>query len=335
LIPARDEEAVLERCVVSLTAQRYPGTLEILILDDHSTDRTGSIAGRLAASDSRIQTFKGGDLQPGWKGKPNALRQLAAHAAGDLLLLTDADCIFQRGALEASVRFREHRGADCLSLIPYLECRSFWEHVVVPLQYFLVFITLPIRNVYANKNPAFAAANGAFLLLPRALYNEIGGHEPVKAEMAEDIKFAQHVKRRGYRLVYGDGSRIYSVRMYESLRGIWDGFSKNLFPAMGKNLTILLVWAIYLTTTQVLPFIFLGAAILKQDRTPALFWLPLSHVVAALTIRTALSLRFRQQVWAAVTHPVGWIITIAIAFNSAYLTYSRKGHSWKGRVYQT
>jgi hypothetical protein len=76
-------------------------------------------------------------------------------------------------------------------------------------------------------------------------------------------------------------------------------------------------------------------ALLKQDRSFALFWLPLAHILIALTIRTALSLRFRQQLWAVVTHPIGWIITIAIGFNSAYLVYSRKGHSWKGRVYQT
>jgi chlorobactene glucosyltransferase len=335
LIPARDEESVLERCVASLATQRYPGTLEILILDDHSTDHTGYIAQGLAASDRRIHAYKGGPLEPGWKGKPNALRQLAANATGDLLLLTDADCVFYRGALEASVRFREQRGADCLSLMPYLECRSFWEHVVVPLQYFLVFVTLPIRNVYATKNPAFAAANGAFLLLPRALYNDLGGHEPVKSEMAEDIKFAQQVKRRGYRLVYGDGSRIYSVRMYESLRGIWDGFSKNLFPAMGKNPVVLIVWMLFLLTTQILPFVLLGIALIQRDRSLSLFWFPLAHIVIALVIRVALSLRFRQQVWAVITHPIGWIITIAIALNSAYLAYSRKGHSWKGRVYQS
>ena len=335
LIPARDEEAVLERCVSSIAAQRYPGRLEILILDDHSTDHTGFIAEGLAVSDSRIKALKGGELLPGWKGKPNALRQLAAQATGDLLLLTDADCVFSRGALESSVRFREQRGADCLSLMPYLECRSFWEHVVVPLQYFLVFVTLPIRNVYATKNPAFAAANGAFLLLPRALYTELGGHEPVKTEMAEDIKFAQHVKRRGYRLVYGDGSRIYSVRMYDSLKGIWDGFSKNLYPAMGKNLIVLFIWALFLITTQILPFVFVGIALTHHDRSLGLFWLPLAHIAIALVIRVALALRFRQQVWASVTHPLGWIITIAIAMNSAYLTYSRKGHAWKGRVYQT
>ncbi len=335
LIPARNEETTLDACVRSLLAQDYPGALEVLLLDDHSEDATGRVAARLAAADTRVRALSGGPLLPGWKGKPNALRQLAEAATGDLLLLTDADCNFYNGALAAAVRHRERVRADCLSLLPYLACRSFWEHVVVPLQYFLIFTTLPVRNVYASKNPAFAAANGAFLLIDADTYAALGGHEAVKGEMAEDIKFAQHVKRQGRRLVYGDGSRIYAVRMYESLRGIWDGFSKNLFPAMGKSLPVLVVWSLFLLTTQVLPFVFVLVALATGDRSPALFWLPLAHVAAALSLRIALSLRFRQALWAAPTHPLGWLITLAIGANSAYLAYSGKGHSWKGRVYET
>jgi hypothetical protein len=84
--------------------------------------------------------------------------------------------------------------------------------------------------------------------------------------MAEDIKFAQHVKRRGKKMVYGDGSRVYAVRMYASLRGIWDGFSKNLFPAMGKSLPVLLVWSLFLLCTQILPFVFLLIGFARGDR---------------------------------------------------------------------
>jgi chlorobactene glucosyltransferase len=334
LIPARNEEATLGPCVRSLLAQEYPGTLEILVLDDHSTDSTAQVAAELAAeSNGKVRVLSGGELLLGWKGKPNALRQLAAAATGELLLLTDADCVFYPGALTAVVQHRERVQADCLSLMPYLECRTFWEHVVVPLQYFLVFATLPIRNVYVSKNPAFAAANGAFLLLPAATYTALEGHTAVRGEMAEDIKFAQHVKRSGLRLVYGDGSRIYRVRMYESLRAIWDGFSKNLFPAMGKSLPVLSIWSFFLLTTQILPFAFVLAALVTGSRSLAAFWLPLSQVAVALGLRVVLSLRFRQAVWAALTHPIGWIITLGIAANSAYLAYSGKGHSWKGRVY--
>jgi chlorobactene glucosyltransferase len=335
LIPARNEAEVIGACVRSLLAQAYPGRLEVLVLDDRSDDGTTDVARVAAGNDQRLTVLAGGELAEGWKGKPNALRQLAAVATGEVLLLTDADCVFEPGALAASMRHRERVGADCLSLIPYLECGSFWEHVVIPLQYDVVFLTLPVRSVYASPNPAFAAANGAFLLLPSVTYAALGGHEAVRGEMAEDIKFAQHVKWSGRRLVYGDGSRVYRVRMYGSLRGIWDGFSKNLFSAMGRSLPILAVWSLFHLATQVLPFGFVARALLVEDRSLAGWWLPLAHVAVALGIRLALTFRFRQAVWAAMlTHPVGWLITLAIGANSAYLAYSGKGHTWKGRVYQ-
>lgn len=335
LIPARDEAATIGRCVASLLAQDYPARLEILVLDDGSSDGTSAAARDAAGGDARVQVLPGGPLQAGWKGKPNALRQLAACATGEMLLLTDADCEFLPGALAAVVRHRERRGADCLSLIPDLVCGSFWEHVVVPLQYDVIFLTLPLRKVFGSRTPAFAAANGAFLLLPANVYADLGGHEAVRGEMAEDIKFAQHVKRAGRRLLYGDGSRTYRVRMYDSLRGIWDGFSKNLYPAMGKNPAVLAAWTVFHLMTQVLPFAFLLAALITGNRSIPLYYLPLTQATIALSIRLALTIRFRQALWAVATHPVGWLITITIGLYSAYLTYSGKGHAWKGRVYET
>jgi len=334
LIPARNEAAAIGACVRSLLAQNYPGSLEILVLDDHSADNTATLAREAAGGDDRVRVLAGGELLPGWKGKPNALRQLAGEATGDLLLLTDADCTFYPGSLAATVRHRESVGADCLSLIPHLVCGSFWEHVLVPLQYFVVFALLPVRNVYALKNPAFAAANGAFLMVPAATYRALGGHETVKGEMAEDIRFAQHVKRSGLRLVYGDGSRIYAVRMYESLRGIWDGFSKNLFSAMGGSLAIVAAWSLFFLVTQIVSWGFVVRAFVTGERALWTFTVPLVHCAVSLAIRAALTLRFRQAWWAVLTHPVGWAITIGIAWNSAYLAKSGRGHAWKGRVYQ-
>ena len=333
LIPARNEESVIRACVQSLLAQEYSGSLEVLVLDDRSEDATGQIVSEIAATDSRVKLLNGGELLPGWKGKPNALRQLAAVANGEIILLTDADCVFFPGALAGAVRHREAVSADVLSLMPYLECSSFWEHIIIPLQYMLVFTTLPVRNVYASTNPAFAAANGAFILLPARTYAELGGHEPVKAEMAEDIRFAQNVKRQGRRLVYGDGSTTYGVRMYEGLRDVWNGFSKNVFSAMGNSVVVVTIWSLFLLITQVFPFGFVVAALISGDRTVSGFWLPLAHVVIALGIRLALTVRFRQAVWAVLTHPIGWLIVIAIAWNSTYLALSGKGHAWKGRTY--
>ncbi|MBC8136671.1 MAG: glycosyltransferase [Fibrella sp.] len=333
LIPARNEEAVIAACVRSLLAQEYAGRLEILVLDDRSDDGTARIVSEIAATDGCVRLLSGGELSPGWKGKPNAMRQLALAATGEVLLLTDADCVFYPGALAGAVRHRETVGADVLSLMPYLQCGSFWEDVVIPLQYMLVFATLPVRNVYASANPAFAAANGAFILLPAKTYSELGGHEPVKAEMAEDIRFAQNVKRQGRKLVYGDGSTTYGVRMYDGLRDVWNGFSKNVFSAMGNSVVVVAIWSLFLLITQVFPWGFVAVALANGDRTIAGFYLPLAHIAIALGIRLALTFRFRQALWAVLTHPVGWLIVIAIAWNSTYLALSGKGHAWKGRTY--
>lgn len=335
LIPARNEEAVIEACVRSLLVQEYPGTLEILVLDDRSEDDTARIVSEIAATDKRVRLLSGGELLPGWKGKPNALRQLADAATGEMLLLTDADCTFYPGSLVASVQHRERQQASVLSLMPYLACGSFWEHVVIPLQYVLVFATLPIRNVYATTNPAFAAANGAFILLPAKTYAQLGGHETVKSEMAEDICFAQHTKRSGKKLVYGDGTTTYSVRMYDSLPAIWQGFSKNVYSAMGNSVIVVAIWSLFLLITQVFPFGLLSYALAVGNHSLAAFWFPLTHVIVALGIRLALTIRFRQALWAVLTHPMGWLIVIAIAWNSTYLALSGKGHAWKGRTYQT
>lgn len=333
LVPARNEATVIAACVRSLLAQEYPGGLEIIVLDDRSDDDTARIVSEIAAGDARVSLLSGGELLPGWKGKPNALRQMAATATGDILLLSDADCVFYPGAIAGAIRLRESMGADVLSLMPHLLCGSFWEHVIIPLQYVLVFATLPIKNVWASPNPAFAAANGAFILLPAQTYSDLGGHKPVRAEMAEDIRFAQHVKRRGRKLVYGDGGATYAVRMYHGFRETWSGFSKNVYSAMGDSVVIVAVWSVFLLLTQVFPWAFLGAALVSGDRSAAGFWLPLCHVAASALVRLALTYRFRQAWWGVLTQPVGWLLVIAIAWNSAYLALSGRGHSWKGRTY--
>ena len=333
LVPARNEAAVIAECVNSLRAQNYGGVLEIIVLDDRSDDDTARIVGDITAGDGRVRLLSGGDLLPGWKGKPNAIRQMATVATGDILLLTDADCVFEPDAVGGAVGLQGAMGADVLSLMPLLLCDSFWEHVIIPLQYVLVFATLPIRNVWASPNPAFAAANGAFILVSAKVYADLGGHEPVKNEMAEDIRFAQNVKRQGRKLVYADGSTTYAVRMYHGLRETWDGFSKNVFSAMGNSVGVVAVWSVFLLLTQVFPFAFLAAALISGDRSTAGFTLPLCHVCAALALRAALTYRFRQAWWAVATHPVGWLLVIAIAWNSAYLALSGRGHSWKGRTY--
>jgi len=330
LVPARDEAENIESCVRSLLSLNYPN-YEVLVLDDHSSDDTYAILCRLRDQDGRLRVLIGAELPAGWYGKPFACWQLAQAARGEMLLLTDADCGFSPDALLLALGAQRGHRADVVSLVPDLRCEGFWESLLIPLQYFVIFAFLPTWLIRPTPFPWFAAANGAFLFLSRETYFAVDGHRAVRAQLAEDVKFAQHVKRLGWTLWYGDGSRTYAVRMYDGLPALWAGFSKNLFPAFSKNLPLLLGVLGMLLCVFVLPpfFAVYGLAL---GRAWAVF--PLAAYLILAAVRLALTARFgRDGAGYALLNPLAWGMVIGIGINSAYRALSRHGSVWKGRVY--
>ncbi len=330
LVPARDEEANIEACVRSLLALNYP-RFEVLVLDDHSSDDTYAILCRLRDQDFRLRVLIGASLPDGWYGKPFACWQMAQAAKGEYLLLTDADCVFAPDALLLALGARREHRADVVSLVPDLRCEGFWERLLIPLQYFVIFAFLPAFLIRKTTHPWIAAANGAFLFLTRDIYFAVDGHRAVRNQLAEDVKFAQHVKRQGKLLWYGDGSRTYSVRMYHGLPELWAGFSKNLFPAFSKNLPLLLGVIFLLLNVFVLPPLWI---IWGWAAHAAWVWLPLATYLAMAGVRLGLTARFRRDAPEyALLNPLAWACVIGIAAHSAYRALSRHGNEWKGRVY--
>ncbi len=331
LVPARDEEENIEACVRSLLALNYP-RFEVIVLDDHSADDTYPILCRLRDQDYRLRVLVGADLPPEWYGKPFACWQLAHAAHGELLLMTDADCVFAPDALLLALGARQEQKADLVSLVPDLRCEGFWERLLIPIQYFVIFAFLPTPLIRLTPFPWFAAANGAFLFLSRDLYFEVDGHRAVRQQLAEDVKFAQHVKRQGKSLWYGDGSRTYFVRMYHGLDELWAGFSKNLFPAFSNNLPLLL-WIVFLLLNWfVLPPVWAGWGWQTHAVWTAL---PLGTYLALAGIRLGLTLRFgRDSAGYALLNPLAWSLVIGIALSSAYHSLSGRGNAWKGRIYR-
>ncbi len=330
LVPARDEEENIEACVRSLLALNYPN-FEVLVLDDHSADDTYSILCRLRNRDHRLRVLIGADLPPDWYGKPFACWQLANAASGEFLLLTDADCVFAPDALLLALGANQEHQADVVSLVPDLRCHGFWERLLIPIQYFVIFAFLPTPLIRLTPFPWFAAANGAFLFLKRETYFAVDGHRAVRRQLAEDVKFAQHVKRRGKSLWYGDGSRTYFVRMYDGLDELWAGFSKNLFPAFSHNLPLLLWIVFFLLNLFVLPPLW---ALWGWQAHAAWTVLPLGTYLGLAAIRFGLTLRFgRDSGGYALLNPLAWFLVIGIALSSAYRSLSGRGNAWKGRVY--
>ncbi|NTV17690.1 MAG: glycosyltransferase, partial [Chlorobiaceae bacterium] len=237
LVPARNEELNIERCVRSLLRQNY-APFEILVLDDGSTDATPELLGRLVKeSNGQLRVLQGEPLPEGWHGKSWACSQLGHLAKGELLLFTDADTMHAPDSLHRTVGAMQESGADMLSLMPHQELYSFWEKLVVPLVHVILMCYLPIGLVRKSRNPAFCFANGQFILFRREFYDRIHGHEAVRNALVEDVWLCKAVKKAGGSVVAFNGSDVVSCRMYRNFKEIWEGFSKNLYAALGYSTT--------------------------------------------------------------------------------------------------
>ncbi len=333
LVPARNEELNIERCLRSLLRQDYHA-FEILVLDDGSTDSTPSILYRLSAEfPGRLRLLQGKPLPDGWHGKAWACFQLSEAASGERLLFTDADTMHEPDALRRALGALAASGSDMLSLTPRQELESFWEKLVVPLIYFILMSFLPVRLVWQSPRPAFSFANGQFILFKREIYRRIGGHAAVRDAIVEDVWLCMAVKKSGGRVSAFDGSGIVSCRMYRTLREIWEGFSKNLFAGLGYSTPALVLLMTMLLGVYIGPVLFTLYAIQGGDLSLSLFLLPLLQILLALLSRLLITRFFGQPLLFAFLHPLSQLVLLAIAGNSFYLAKSGKGSRWKGRSY--
>ena len=222
IVPARNEEQCLGRCLESLVGQQGV-SFEVLVVDDGSTDRTRAIA----ESFPQVQVIEAGALPEGWTGKNHAVWQGAQRARGKWLLFTDADTVHEPGSLAASVAEAEQHGAAMLSYSPRQEVGSFWERALMPVIFAELAATYPPAKVCDPKSPV-AAANGQYLMISREAYGAIGGHRAVAGSLLEDVALARRVKESGRALRFRYGGEAVRTRMYRSFEQMWEGWTKNL-----------------------------------------------------------------------------------------------------------
>ncbi|WP_345628966.1 glycosyltransferase family 2 protein [Rugosimonospora acidiphila] len=230
LLPVRDEAHRVRPCLQALLAQESVPRLEILVLDDGSTDGTAEAVRALA--DDRVRLLTGATPPPGWLGKPYACHQLAAAARGDVLVFVDADVVLGPTAVAAAVGLLD--GFDLVCPYPRMVAASPGERLVQPLLQWLWLTFLPLRAMERSARPSLAAAGGQFLVARRAGYERAGGHAAVRGAVLEDVELARAVKRSGGRIALADGSEIASCRMYTSWSGVRDGYAKSLWASLGS-----------------------------------------------------------------------------------------------------
>src|ERR1022692_2376116 len=241
IVPARNEEECLGACLQSLVAQseeifKLGRDWELIVVDDHSTDRTGEIARSFAG----VTVMQADELKPGWTGKANAVWTAARKARGRWLLFTDADTIHEPGNLHRAMHEAERHKVGMLSYSPRQIVSGLTQRTLMPLVFSELAMAYPPAKV-SDPNARVAAANGQFLLVEREAYRKLGGHASVADKVLEDVELAYLAKRRrvGLRFRYADDAG--STRMYRSTAAMIEGWTKNL-ALLFDNTLALAVW---------------------------------------------------------------------------------------------
>jgi chlorobactene glucosyltransferase len=333
VIPARNEEATIETVVLSVLGSTYR-PLEVLVVDDRSSDDTATIVEQLAARDGRLRLVRGEPLPDGWYGKPWACFQGYREAQGELLLFTDADTRHAPELLGRAVGALQAERADLVTVAPRQLCVTFWERIVMPQIWLLLALRYHPAAVNRARRERDVIANGQFILVPRSAYEAVGTHHAVRHEVAEDLALAQAFHRAGRRMHFAFAERLMETRMYRGLRHMIEGWAKNVYlggrrsfpeePVLRALVPAMLVvafgfWllppAVLAATRGSGPW---GSAALAATISSAVFWIV---VAAGMRIPPAYGLGY----------PLGAAVALYIAMRSVWRGERRV--EWRGRVY--
>ncbi|HUH12478.1 MAG TPA: glycosyltransferase family 2 protein [Longimicrobiales bacterium] len=337
IIPARDEGVNIGPCVATIAASNYPD-FDIVVVDDRSVDGTGDVVRALEQrAGGQVRLVQGERLPDGWIGKAWACWQGYRVATGPLILFTDADTRHDPELLPRAVAALRREDAALVSVLPRQVLLGFWERVIMP--HVLLLITLryfDLRRVNSTSNPRDVIANGQFMLVRRDAYDAVGGHEALRGEVVEDQRLAQRLVRAGRRIFVAHAEDYLDTRMYRSLSGIVEGWSKNL--ALGARA------AVDPWLRPAIPWLAAAWVLLFWVGPPAALFMAVfggwGWAWAWGALATAASLLY----WVvgsmtlgvprlyALTYPLGAIATAALFIRSAMRGQRVR---WKGRDYTT
>lgn len=339
LIPARNEARVIERCVTAALHQTYP-TYDVTVVDDGSTDETAAIVQRLAAADPRLRLLTGRPLPDGWVGKCNVCQQLGASANGTWLLFLDADTAPQPDLIAALINHAHEHQLDLVSIFPFLELGSFWERVILPPFLALISALYPFeRMTRPEARPEDVLANGQCILVRRSAYEAIDGHGAVRAEVLEDVRLAQALRRAGFRVGGGEGLDLLRVRMYTNGREVAAGLIKNA-AAGYRSGGLRSSWvALRQLSLAVGPFWLLGAGATlsaRSERATGLGVMALGGLCLAAGLQlwaTLYQRLYRLSPLYALIWPFGQLAYLLLAGWGMSQVWRGRGVLWKGRRY--
>lgn len=327
LIPARNEARNIGLALEAARASTGVA-IEVVVMNDGSTDGTAEVVRRHATADSRVRLATAPPLPPGWTGKSHACQLLAEAARGTHLLFVDADVRLKPDAAAALVDHARREGVAMVSGVPRQKTGSPGELLTVPMINFLLLGYLPIARMRATTQPALGAACGQLLLAEREAYAAVGGHGAVRGNIHDALALVRRFRAGGHRTDLVNGAGLARCRMYDGLGQAWAGFLKNAHEGMAKPLA-LPVWTVLLAGGHLLPPVLTATALFGAGP----LWPPLAALALSLGSRLAFTLKARESLWAVPLHPA--IVATALAIQWTALLRARRGRpaAWKGRIY--
>ena len=327
LIPARNEAGQIDGALVAARASEGVA-VEIVVMDDGSTDDTARLVQAHAAVDPRVRLEKAPPLPSGWAGKTHACHRLAAAARGTHLLFVDADV---RLTPDAAARLAMHArtgGFALVSGVPRQVMQGLGEFLTVPMINLLLIGYLPIARMRRTLDPALGAACGQLLLVDAAAYRAAGGHAAIRHRLHDALMLVRHLRARGHKTDLVAGATLAECRMYEGLRPALLGFLKNAHEGMARPVA-LPVWTVLLGCGHLLPPVLLTAALAGAGPLGP----PLIACGLSFGLRAAVTAATRENLWSVPLHPATVLVALGIQWTA--LLRARRGRPtvWKGRAY--
>jgi hypothetical protein len=330
LIPARNEAGTIAPAVSAGLASRGV-SLEVIVLDDHSTDDTRTIVAALARQDARVRLASAPPLPDGWTGKMHACDTLGRLACHPILVFQDADVRLSPDALARIAGFLRRERLDLASGFPRQVTRGFGERLIVPLILFVLLGFLPIATMRRRGDVGLAAGCGQLMAVDAAAWRRAGGHAAVRGSLHDGITLPRAFRRAGLRTDVFDATALATCRMYAGWSDTWAGFGKNAHEGMA-TWRAFPVWLALLGGGHVLPWLLLAGAAIAPSSTRDIIVAGLA-ALAGIAARTVLAARFRQDLVSVVLHPLGVGVLLAIQVRSLWRQITGRPTGWRGRSY--
>jgi hypothetical protein len=320
LIPARNEENNIGDAVACVLASQDVN-IELIVLDDASTDRTGVIL--RAIDDPRLRVASTPTLPAGWSGKQHACSHLAKEAQYGLMVFVDADVRLAPDALSRMAGYMARHDVGMASGFPWQVTVTWSEKLLLPLIHMLLLGYLPMRRMARDGSVQFGAGCGQLVIVRKVAYIGAGGHAAIRASMHDGLTLPRAFRTAGFMTGLFDATPFATCRMYHTTGAVWEGLTKNATEGMAKPVA-LPVWSVFLAGGHVLPFVLMTVS-------PSLA--AAAACVCSLGLRLVLARRFRQSVLSAVLQPVGISALLLLQWAALLRAASGRKATWRGRSY--